>query len=156
MARPSKYDVAVKPHIGKIREWVQAGATNEEVAKALDIATSTLCDYKLKHKELSDAFAYGRAVVICDIKAALLKKALGFYYTESKTFVKEDEKNGATTYTEQTKRYCVPSETAAAMMLRNIDETWKDNDDTTVKLRKQEAELKKRVAEARNWFESEE
>ena len=153
MGRPTKYDFAVKPHLEKINEWVRAGATNEEVAKALGIATSTLCEYKTKYKELSDAFTRGRSVVVCDIKAALLKKALGFHYTEKKTFTKIDEKNGLTSYTEEVEKYCVPSETAAAMMLRNIDENYKDNDDLTVRLRKQEAELKQKIAEAKNWIE---
>lgn len=156
MARPSAYETKVKPHLPKIKKWVEAGATLDEIADALDIGKSTLCTYRNKYKELQDAFARGRTVVICDIKAALLKKALGFYYDETRSFVKEDLKNGTTTYTEKTRRYCVPSETAAAMLLRNYDETWRDGDSISVKMKQQEQELKKRIAEAKNWLESEE
>ena len=155
MARKSAYEEKVKPHLQDIRKWVEAGATNEEVADALGVGRSTLCTYRTKHKELQDAFARGRKIVCCDIKAALLKKALGFYYDETRSFVKEDLKNGTTTYTEKTRRYCVPSETAAAMLLRNYDETWRDGDSTSVKLKQQEQDLKKRIAEAKNWLESE-
>lgn len=155
MARKSAYEEKVKPHLQDIRKWVEAGATNEEVADALGVGRSTLCTYRTKHKELQDAFARGRKIVCCDIKAALLKKALGFYYDETRSFVKEDLKNGTTTYTEKTRRYCVPSETAAAMLLRNYDETWRDGDSVSVKMKQQEQDLKKRIAEAKNWLESE-
>lgn len=141
--------------MSKIKGWVEAGATDKEIADALGIGKSTLCTYKTKHKELQESFARGRVVVCCDIKAALLKKALGFYYEETRSFVKEDLKNGTTTYTEKTRRYCVPSETAAAMLLRNYDETWRDGDSVSVKMKQQEQELKKRIAEAKNWLESE-
>ena len=155
MARPSAYEAKVKPHLQDIKKWVEAGATDKEIADALGIGKSTLCTYKNKYKELREAFARGREIVCCDIKAALLKKALGFYYDETRSFVKEDLKNGTTTYTEKTRRYCVPSETAAAMLLRNYDENWRDGDSTSTKLKQQEQELKKRIAEAKNWLESE-
>ena len=153
MARISKYDTNVKPHLQKIKKWVAAGATAKEIADALDIAESTLHKYKTEKKELSDAFARGNANVICNIKAALYKKATGFYYEETKTWTKEDANGGITTYNEKYNRYCVPSETAAAMMLRNIDDDWHDNDNTSVKLKQQENDLKRKLAAANNFID---
>ena len=80
MGRPSKYEIAIYPHLNDIREAVEAGATNEEIAAGLGIAVSTLLKYKAEKKELSEAFACGRDKVIIKIKGALLKKALGFEY----------------------------------------------------------------------------
>lgn len=153
MGRRSKYDTEIKPHIDEIKNAVAAGATIKEIATAFNIAESTIHKYRKEKKEFSDAFTRGREKVVIEIKAALLKKALGFHYEEKRTNIKEDEKNGKSTFTEITKRYCPPSETAAAMLLRNYDKDYKDSDDTTVKLKEQEAELKKKIANANNWLE---
>ena len=151
MARPSKYAECVKPHIDKIKEWVSAGATDKEIADALGISVSTLCEYKKKYSEFSTAFARGRQNVVLDIKAALLKKALGFEYQEKKQYIKKDEDGEAVTYTEITTRYSPPSETAGAMLLRNYTDDWKDKDSITTRLKQQEQELKKAVAKSTNF-----
>ena len=163
MPRKNKYETNVKPHLDKIREWTASGATVKEIAQALGIAESTLHKYQNEKKELSEALTCGRAQVICDIKAALLKKATGFYYTETRQSIKQEGKASDSddditdgkevTYTEKIKRYCVPSETAAAMLLRNLCEDWRDNDSISVKLKKQEHKLKRQIAEANNILE---
>lgn len=151
MGRPSKYETEVKPHIPDIKKAVEAGATVDEIAKAFGIAPSTLHKYKAEKKELSDAFARGREKVVIDIKAALLKKALGFNYEEEKRVGKKDKDGEQIVLVEKYKRYCPPSETAARMLLNNYDETWRDNDTATATLRQQEMELKKAIAESNNF-----
>lgn len=152
VGRPSKYETHVKPYLADIKKWTASGATDKEIADALDIALSTLSDYKTKYPELSDAFARGRVNVVLNIKAALLKKALGFNYEEKKQYIKQDVDTGdKTQYTEITTRYCVPSETAAAMLLRNYDSEWSDRDSISNEFRRQEAELRKQIAAANNF-----
>lgn len=151
MGRPSKYESEVKPHIEEIRKAVESGATMEEIAKAFGIAVSTLQKYKAEKKELSAAFARGREKVVIDIKAALLKKALGFSYDEEKRVGKKDKDGEQIILVERYKRYCPPSETAARMLLNNYDEDWHDNDNATATLRQQELELKKAIAESNNF-----
>lgn len=151
MARPTRYDTEIKPHIEDIKDAVAAGATVEEIAKAFNIAPSTLYKYKAQKKELKDAFARGREKVIIEIKAALLKKALGFNYEEEKRVGKKDKDGENVIMVEKYTRYCPPSETAAGMLLRNYDEEWKDQDKATAALRKQELDLKKAIAEASNF-----
>ena len=97
-------------------------------------------------KELRDAFSRGRKKIIFDIKGALLKKALGYEYQEKKQYMKKDEDGEKVTYTEFTTRHQPPSETAAAMLLRNYDPEWLDKDNISTELRKQEIELKKAIA----------
>lgn len=151
MGRPSKYDTEVKPHLEEIRNAVEAGATNEEIAKAFGISLSSIYKYKAEKKEFADAFARGREKVIFDIKAALLKKALGYEYQEKKQYIKKDESGENITYTEITTKHQPPSETAGAMLLRNYDNGWIDKDSTTTELHKQEMELKKAIAESNNF-----
>ena len=156
MGRQSKYKEYVEPYLDDIRKWVSAGATMEEVADALDVNARTLLDYRKKYPALDSVFMRGRKAVVCDIKAALLKKAKGFYYEETRKSIKEGKDGEDKTYIEIYKRYCPPSETAAAMMLRNIDPTYSDQDNAVVKLRQQEAELRKKIAEADKWIEGDE
>lgn len=151
MGRPSKYDQEIKPHLDDIRKAVEAGATVEEIAKAFGISTSTIYKYKAEKKEFSDAFARGRANVIFEIKAALLKKALGYEYQEKKQYIKKDEDGEQVTYTEITTRHQPPSETAGAMLLRNYDPEWLDKDSITTDLKKQEMQLRKAIAESNNF-----
>ena len=151
MARPTKYDTQVKPHIEEIRRAVEAGATVEEIAQGLGISVSTLHKYKAEKKELSDAFARGRKEIVFEIKAALLKKALGFKYEEEKRVGKKDKNGENIVLVEKYDRYCLPSETAAAMLLRNYDETWRDNDKATAEIKRQETDLRKAIAEANNF-----
>lgn len=151
VGRPSRYETDVKPHIEEIRKAVESGATVEEIAKGLNIAVSTLHRYKTENKELKDAFARGRDKVVIEIKAALLKKALGFEYEEEKKIGRKDKNGENIILVEKYKRYSAPSETAAAMLLRNYDAKWRDNDKTSAELKQQEADLRKAIAEANNF-----
>lgn len=151
MGRPSRYEAEIKPHIEDIKKAVASGATVEEIAAAFGIAVSTLHKYKAEKKELKDAFTRGRARVVFDIKAALLKKALGFEYEEEKRVGRKDKDGENIILVEKYKRYSTPSETAAAMLLRNYDETWRDNDKASAEIKRQEADLRKAIAEANNF-----
>ena len=146
--RKSKYDTEIKPHLDEIREAVKNGATIKEIAQALGIAESTLHKYKAEKKELMDAFTHGRANIVIQIRGALLKKALGYEYQETKTYIKKDENGENVTYTERTTKHQPPSETAGAMLLRNYDDNWLDKDSVTTQLKQQEYELKKAIAES--------
>lgn len=149
--RKSKYDTEIKPHLETIKEAVQNGATVTEIANALGIAESTLYKYKNEKTELSDAFTCGRAKIVIDIRAALLKKALGYEYQEKKQYLKKDETGESVTYTEITTKHQPPSETAGAMLLRNYDDGWLDKDSITTQLKQQEFELRKAIADNNNF-----
>lgn len=153
MARPSVYDKLIKPHIADIKKAVEQGATVEEIAKAYGIAESTLYKYKAEKKELKEAFARGREEVVVEIKNALLKKALGFEYVEKKTVARagKTEDDDAVVMVEEYKRYSPPSETAAAMLLRNYDKTWLDNDQTSKTMKEQKMKLEEAIAKANNF-----
>lgn len=154
VGRPSIYETEILPHLEEIENAVKAGATIEEIAEALGIAESTLYKYKKEKTELKKAFARGRANIIIEIRGALLKKALGYEYEEKKQYMKTDENGESVTYTEITTKHQPPSETAGAMLLRNYDNSWLDKDNVTTKLKQQEFELRKTMAES-NTFDLE-
>ncbi len=145
--RKSKYDEYVKPYLNQISEWKKSGATDEEISVALGIALSTFSDYKNKYSELSDALRTGKQTVILNVKAALYKKAIGFEYEEKRGVKKGDK----VVSTEIFKRYSPPDTTAAAMLLRNYEEEWRDKDSVQTDFKRQEIEIKKALAEANNF-----
>lgn len=151
MGRPSRYETEIKPHLKEIENAVRAGATDKEIADAFGFSVSTIYEYKKKYKEFSKAFVCARARVVFEIKAALLKKALGFEYEEEKRVGKKDKDGENIILVEKYKRYSAPSEQAAAMLLRNYDENWRDNDKASAEIRKQETDLRKAIAEANNF-----
>ena len=149
--RKSKYDTEIAPHLAEIEEAVKNGATVTEIANALGIAESTLYKYKAEKSELSAAFTHGRAKIVIDIRAALLKKALGYEYQEKKQYIRKDDSGENVTYTEITTKHQPPSETAGAMLLRNYDDSWLDKDSVTTQLKQQEFELRKAIADSNNF-----
>lgn len=151
MARPTKYEKEIKPFLDDIRKAVESGATDKEIATAFGIAESTLYKYKKEKPEFSAAFARGREKVVIDIKAALLKKALGYEYTEEKSVAKHDKDGEAVVMVETYRKHQPPSETAAAMLLRNYDSDWRDNDNAAARIKAQELDLKKAIAKATNF-----
>ena len=145
--RKPKYDSYIKPHLEKIKDWAAAGATEREICDALGVSVSEFNDYKNKYSELSDALRAGRQNVVLNIKAALYKRALGFNYEEK--IGRNSEKNGVSTEIYQ--RYAPPDTTAAAMLLRNYDKSWRDKDKQTADFKAQELEIKKALAESNNF-----
>lgn len=145
--RKCKYEEYVRPRLKQIEEWARSGATEDEICTALGIAKSTFYDYKNKYSELSAALRTGRQCVVLDIKAALLRKAVGFEYEEKRGV----KKGGDLVTTEVYKRYSPPDPTAATMLLRNYDPDWRDRDTATTDFKRQELEIKKALAEANNF-----
>lgn len=143
-----KWDDYVQPLLPKIKEWASQGATDYEICAAIGIALSTFYEYKKKYPELTEALRDGRQKVVLEIRGALLKKALGFNFTEKRGIRKN---NGETQSVEVFDRYCPPDPVAAGMLLRNYDKQWLDKDKTTSDMKAQELELKKAMAAATNW-----
>lgn len=142
--RKNKYDSYVRPHLNQITEWARSGATEKEISDALGIALSTFSEYKKQYSELSDALRMGRQTVVLNVKAALYKKAIGFEYEEKRGVKKGDK----VVSTEIYKKYSPPDTTAAAMLLRNYEDDWRDRDSAQTDFKRQEIEIKKALAEA--------
>ena len=158
--RPNKYDTNVKPRFSEIKEWLEVGATEKEIAENLGVNQKVFCKYKKQYSELNDLVKNGRKKAVQEIKAALFKRATGIKYTEKKTIRKQilldgedDEKIPATLVQVETyEKYALPDPTAALMLLKHWDkeQEW-SGDPASLKIKKEELELKKKHAESEDW-----
>ena len=143
--RPDLYKRNVLPNLDKIPEMA-LDMTEEQIAKALHVSYTAFRMYKKKHKELQKALAVGRQALCAELKGLLIAKARGGEY-EEKLIVKED---GETTKEEIRTKYCPPDTGAIHLLLKNYDPSWADNPQS-LKIKREELELKKKVAEAKDW-----
>ena len=149
MGRKNKYDTHVRPHLTEIEEWY-GWLDEKSIADRLGIATSTFENYKKEHPELQEALKKGREQLVDDLKATLKKKAKGFTYEEQKTMIRQ-EGSKEIKVIEKYKRYSPPDTGAIHLLLKNLDDTWRNDDQVTVDLKKQKMELEKQRAENENW-----
>lgn len=152
VGRKSAYEEKIKDRFEDIKKWLQGGATEEQVAEALEVSKSVWFKYKAQNEEFRDFIkSISRKNIVLDLRSALIKKALGFTYTEKKTYKKRDEDGHENTYVEINEKYAPPDVAAINLALKNYDrENWA-NDPQMLELKKQELELKKQMAEADNW-----
>ena len=57
----NKYDSHIAPRLEEVKAWARDGVTEEEIAKRLGVAYSTLREHKKTHSALSDALKCARA-----------------------------------------------------------------------------------------------
>lgn len=119
--RPNKYETHVKPKLFLVECWARDGLSDEQIAKNLGIATSSYCQYKKIYSEFSEALSRGKEIVDYEVENALLKRALGFEYTEEKVEISKRGKKIT-----QTVKMVVPDTTAASIWLYNRStQKWK-------------------------------
>lgn len=82
--RKSKYHTHVEPRLLEIEGWARNGLIDEQIARNLDVAVSTFNNYKKQFPELMESLKKGKEVVDIEVENALLKRALGYEYTEKK------------------------------------------------------------------------
>lgn len=149
MGRKSRYETHVEPYLDDIRKWYQL--LNEgEIAKKLGIGVTSFEKYKREHPELREALREGRFELVEDLKLTLKKKAKGFSYTEKKRVIR-DENGKKTTSVEETERYFPPDTGAIHLLLKNLDDNWRNDDGPTMALRREKLELDKKRAETNDW-----
>lgn len=107
----------------KIEGWARDGLTNEQIAKKIGVSTETLYTWKNKYSEISDALKKGKEVIDRQVENALLKRALGYEYTETKI----EEEFGEITKKTVTVKQVAPDVTAQIFWLKNRKrEEWRD------------------------------
>ncbi len=65
-----------------IEGWARDGLTDEQIAANIGISKQTFYDWKKKYTDFSDSLKKGKEVVDRLVENALLKRALGYEYTE--------------------------------------------------------------------------
>lgn len=149
MPRTNKYDEYVKPHLKDIRKWV-LDLNERQIAEKLGITQQSLEKYKKEHPELKEALIQGRKDLVIDLKDSLRRKARGFYYTETKTTIKDD--NGKKVEViEKHEKYAQPDTGAIHLLLKNLDEEWHNDDAFQMEMKRLQAELDRDRLEAQKW-----
>lgn len=63
--------------------WARDGLTDEQIAKNIGICRDTLIQWKKKYSDISDTLKKGKEIVDIEVENALLKRALGYSFTET-------------------------------------------------------------------------
>lgn len=113
----------------KIQGWARDGLVDEQIAKNMGIATATLYDWKNKYPDITEALKKGKDVVDREVENALLKRAIGYKYTE-KTF---ELTNGSMMLTKTVTKEVAPDTTAQIFWLKNRKPAeWRDKQNIDV------------------------
>lgn len=147
-----KYETHVKKRLKEIEEWL--GVMNDtQIALRLGISRNSLIKYKKEHPELREIYERASEALKADLKISLKQKALGFFYTETKrTYIADADGNPTGEIRiEEFNRYAQPDTGAAHLLLKNLDPTWRNDDMTTVKLKKDKMKLEQEKADNNNW-----
>lgn len=161
--RKNKYETHVVPFFPQISEWLSNGATEKQIAEKLGIAYGTFNEYKVRYTELTELLKSGRRNLVADLRGALIKKAMGFDYTETKVikehvdlpdemknallnegFTKEQIEQASLIRTETMNKRAAPDVAALNLALKNYDRDDWSNDWQNYELRKRELELKEK------------
>lgn len=113
----------------KIEGWARDGLTDKQVAHNMNIAESTLHEWKKKYSVLSESLKRGKEVVDRQVENALLKRALGYEFKETTQELTEDGMRVTKVITKQQ----TPDTTAQIFWLKNRKpDEWRDKKETEI------------------------
>ena len=122
----------------KLEAWARNGLIDEQIAHNIGIRRSTLYEWKKRFPVISDALKKGKEVVDIQVENALLKRALGYTFTEvTKERVTEIDENGHPVemlkITKEVTKEVQPDVTAQIFWLKNRKpDVWRDRKDIGV------------------------
>ena len=111
-----KYEKWLEPESLILLEgWARDGLTDEQIAHNMGVTARTLYLWKEKYIQIFQALKKGKEVVDIEVENALLKRALGYEYTEEKVEISEKDGKKVT----QTVKHVAPDTTAQIFWLKN-------------------------------------
>lgn len=142
MGRADRYTTHVQPYLEDIARW-KTTMTEEQIADRLGIAHSTFQKYKQQHEELNQVCLFGNKNKCDSVWSSVYRKAVG--YTE---YLQKEvlDKNGDI-QTVTIPHHVPPDMRAAALILANHDPSFHVDDSEVLRLKKENAELKKQLAD---------
>lgn len=119
-----KYEYWLTPEgLIKLEGWARDGLTDEQIAQNIGVCRDTLIEWKKKYSDISHALKKGKEVVDYKVENALLKRAIGYEYIETKT----KTESGVVTEVTKTTKQVLPDVTAQIFWLKNRKpDMWKD------------------------------
>lgn len=141
----------VQDKLALVEKWARDGLIEEQIAKNLGISRSTLELYKKDHPDFLDAIKKGKEPFIAEVENALAKRALGYFYEETKTYIKEED-GSEVRYSEIQRKYQHPDVGACFGLLKNKDKEGNEgngwaNDPMKLELNKEFLKLRKKIEE---------
>lgn len=150
--RKDAYETKIKPRFDEIRSWLINGASDDNIIHNLGIAKCTYYKYLSEKTEFTDLIKNGRIAIVAELRSALIKKAKGFDYTETKIIEREDPDTGEKVKTVETyNKKALPDVAAINLALKNYDPDNWSNDPQGDKIKREELELKKQKLEKDDW-----
>ena len=123
MAKGKYQEWLTQGGITRLEAWARDGLTDEQLAAKIGITATTLYDWKNKYPVISEALKRGKEVVDVEVENALLKRAMGFEYTETRTETADD----GTVKTIVMQKTMLPDTTAQIFWLKNRrPAVWRD------------------------------
>ena len=123
----------------RAQDYARQGLNDKQIAKKLGVALCTYYQYQLDYPEFKESIKRGKAPVDVMVENALLKRALGFEFTETHTEYRlKDKKKGEKAKKEEKpkavpvvikkiKKFIPPDVAAAFIWLKNRRSgKWKD------------------------------
>lgn len=125
----AKYEKWIMPEgLIKIEGWARDGLTNEQIAHNIGVQRETLQVWIRKYPEIDRSLKQGKEVVDRQVENALLKRALGYEYTETMIEQSADGRK-----IRETVKEVVPDVTAQIFWLKNRKPAeWRDRKDISV------------------------
>lgn len=136
--RPTTYDSKYNKKIFKL---CLLGATDKEIADFLEIAESTLNNWKLKYPELVESLKRGKEVADQKVSNSLYKRAIGFKFdevTHEEITIKDSDGSGGkilkpAQLVKTVRKLSVPDTTAQIFWLKNRrPDKWRDKQDIQI------------------------
>ena len=150
--RKDAYETKIRPRFDEIRSWLINGASDDNIIHNLGISESTYYKHLSEKTEFSELIKNGRIAIVAELRSALIKKAKGFDYTETKIIEREDPDTGETVKTVETyNKKALPDVAAINLALKNYDPDNWSNDPQGDKIKREELELKKQKLEKDDW-----
>ena len=147
--RKNKYETHVKPYFEKIKKWYLT-KTETQIAQKLGITVQSWIKYKNQYPELRELLQDSKEDLVDELKGILKKKAQGFYYTETKKTVIEDD-GKKIKKVEERQRYAQPDTGAIHLLLKNLDDDWHNDDRQTYELKKKQIDIMQQKADQMEW-----
>lgn len=155
--RNSKYETHIKPNFEQIDKMLNDGASEKQVAEAFGVSYPSWNNYKVQHEEFRDLCNKPRTRLVDDLRSALVKRALGFTYEEKEQYIKQEvdpitkkPTGKPIMHTRIMTRQALPDTTALFGALNIYDEDYV-KDKKQYELKQQELELRRMMAEAKDW-----
>lgn len=117
--RPSKIkEWLTEDRLQRIRKWKRDGLDDKEIAKAIGVHAATICDWKNKYPEFSEALKKGLDDSIAEAEEALISKFKIQTITEEREEIWQDEDGTIKKHKVVIKKQVAPDTTAIIFYLK--------------------------------------